>query len=145
MILSSRIDVKINFTSKRKRRSTKQARLNDYSEANPRKSIIFDTRTNNGKGTSFTYFNFIRYTEEGGGGNIIIPKRVESSTAPSESTVHFISTTLIEGHDELQGAGLYQRKVKFTSRTPVCIFSSRIKYQLNSVNYSRCLVYWVFQ
>lgn len=80
-----------------------------------------------------------------GGGNVIIPKRVESSTAPSESTVHFISTTLIEGHDELQGAGLYQRKVKFTSRTPVCIFSSRIKYQLNSVNYSRCLVYWVFQ
>lgn len=67
MILSSRIDVKINFTSKRKRRSTKQARLNDYSEANPRKSIIFDTRTNNGKGTSFTYFNFIRYTEGGGG------------------------------------------------------------------------------
>lgn len=80
---------------------------------------------------------------------VIISKRVdsmvESSTAPSESTVHFISTTLIEGHDELQGAGLYQRKVKFTSRTPVCIFSSRIKYRLNSVNYSRCLVYWVFQ
>lgn len=80
--------------------------------------------------------------------NVIIPKGVglivESSTAPSESTTYFISTTLIEGH-ELQGTGLYQRKVKFTSRTPVCIFSSRIKYQLDSVNYRRCLMYRVFQ
>lgn len=83
-----------------------------------------------------------------GGKNVIIPKGVglivESSTAPSESTTYFISTTLIEGH-ELQGTGLYQRKVKFTSRTPVCIFSSRIKYQLDSVNYRRCLMYRVFQ
>lgn len=42
--------------------------------------------------------------------NVIIPKGVglivESSTAPSESTTYFISTTLIEGH-ELQGTGLY--------------------------------------
>lgn len=113
---------------------------------NPRKSITFDVRTN-GNETSFTYFNFIGYTE-GGKKNVIIPKGVglivESSTAPSESTTYFISTTLIEGH-ELQGTGLYQRKVKFTSRTPVCIFSSRIKYQLDSVNYSRYLMYRVFQ
>lgn len=76
----------------------------------------------------------------GGEKNVIMAKGVdsiESSTAPSESTTYLISTTLIEGH-ELQGTGLYQRKVKFTSRTLVCIFSSRIKYQLDSVNYSRC-------
>lgn len=141
---------KIKFYIEKERTKYEASKVNDYcnSEANPRKSIIFDTRTKIMERERRLLILILLDTQRGEK-KVIISKRVdsmvESSTAPSESTVHFISTTLIEGHDELQGASLYQRKVKFTSRTPVCIFSSRIKYRLNSVNYSRCLVYWVFQ
>lgn len=69
---------------------------------------------------------------------------VESSTASSDFTKDSTSMTLIEGH-EMRTTCLNQRKVKFTSRTPVCISSSHIKHQLDSVNYSWRLVYRTFQ
>ena len=58
---------------------------------------------------------------------------VESSEFIKDS----ISMTLIEGREMQKGTtGLNQRKVKFTSCTPVCISSSRINHQLDSVNCS---------
>lgn len=56
--------------------------------------------------------------------------------SPAASSVDIISMTLFEGR-VTRAAGLNQRKVKFTRRTPSRVSAARIKHQLASVNDSR--------